>query len=710
MDTKVTEIIATIRRTFGFTISEKDSLIRAIENAKQQYDQALQGFSDAANTFDSQFDPVKQFLGSPIILRSREQTFQWDRDTLERLISINCTDTRVDISPNLYAISAAVDTLAQSIDRGSVEPRVSIKDGTATITRSHATGIRLDRTETVQRICDALMSTDRIVELPTTIIHPRHTDVSAHTLQCNDMLSVGRSSFAGSANARIANVVAGANCLNGVVIAPGETFSFNTEVLTLDTTNGFVPVDAAELHQTSREWGGGICQVVTTLFRAVFYAGLPIKERHAHPYYVKWYNKYAFPYTAGPGLDAFIVWGQQDFQFINDTGHWLAIETIVDLQKQIIEIRLHGTATGRSVRVAGPIITDTESRPYESVEVNIPTLPKDTNNLKGGMSVVVTRTVTINGQELPSETFRSDYQPWDNTVSPGTSEVTYSVADTQKHVRDMPIGALSYEQVKQVYQRTLHEYTDARKNYLQATLQVIKHGQSTDIEANERLLTTYEQALQQMIPIHTYACIRNCQHKLKRALDFSLSSLQWAKEKADDAWDMESDILLQEPIADVQRQVETLEADFLEATGIYLYETAHLYMQQWHVVHHQCMAQIMTRILTQSFDQQWQDIYTQITQTEHTLAAMNQDFQQLQDNYHRAKEQLTHAANTITNRIEQEIDNHEKPSFTDKYAAERARDEANMQLRHTNHQRTNMQHERIRALREAIQRYTNMQM
>ncbi|NBU65431.1 MAG: hypothetical protein EBS29_13165, partial [Chloroflexia bacterium] len=220
------------------------------------------------------------------------------------------------------------------------------------------------------------------------------------------------------------------------------------------------------------------------------------------------------------------MWGQQDFQFINDTGHWLAIETIVDLQKQIIEIRLHGTATGRSVRVVGPIITDTESRPYESVEVNIPTLPKDTNKLKGGMSVVVTRTVTINGKELPSETFRSDYQPWANTALPGTSGATLSVADAQKPVSDTHICDLSYEQVKQVYQRTLHEYTDARKNYLQATLQVIEHGQSTDIDANEQRLTTYEQALKQMTPIYINTCISYYQQKLAIELEARLSSIQ----------------------------------------------------------------------------------------------------------------------------------------------------------------------------------------
>jgi vancomycin resistance protein YoaR len=243
-------------------------------------------------------------------------------------------------------------------------------------------------------------------------------------MQFNDILSTGRSSFAGSAAYRVTNIVAGATHINGVLIAPGATFSFNTEVGSIDESNGFVQGYAVVGQRSQLEWGGGVCQVSTSLFRAAFYAGLPIREWHAHPFYIQWYDNHAFPNAAGPGLDATIFTGQLDFQFVNDTGHWIAIETTVDTKKQILDVQLRGTATGRSVRVVGPKITETIPAPTDPVYVDDATLPagtiKQTDKAKDGMSVVVYRLVTVNGKELPGEEFTSNFKPWHATFLRGT--------------------------------------------------------------------------------------------------------------------------------------------------------------------------------------------------------------------------------------------------------------------------------------------------
>lgn len=371
---------------------------------------------------------AKQFLGAPIVLRHNTQTWTWDRDTLTRMIVITRGVDRVDVAPDRDAIRTEVDKLAQSIDSGSVEPRVRINDGVATITRAGTDGIRLNRDEAVQRVYDAFFGNSRVVDLPTVTVQPQLDAASIQSMQFNDILSTGRSSFAGSAAYRITNIVAGATHINGVLIAPGATFSFNTEVGNIDESNGFVQGYAVVGQRSQLEWGGGVCQVSTTLFRAAFYAGLPIREWHAHPFYIKWYDDHAFPTTAGPGLDATIFTGQLDFQFVNDTEHWIAIETTVDTKKQVLDVQLRGTETGRSVRVVGPKITDTTPAPKDPVYVDDPTLPlgtiKQTDKAKDGMSVVVYRIITMNGKELPGEEFTSNFKPWHATFLRGTGSAT----------------------------------------------------------------------------------------------------------------------------------------------------------------------------------------------------------------------------------------------------------------------------------------------
>jgi vancomycin resistance protein YoaR len=383
----------------------------------------LNSSSDDAALIQSSHD-AKQFLSAPIVLRLNTQTWTWDRDTLLRLIMIDRSAERINVMPDRDAISNEIDKLAQSVDSGSVEPRVRINDGVATIVRPGQAGVRLNREASVQRIYDALFGNERVIDLPIEQVQPQLDEATIRTLQFNDILSTGRSSFAGSAAYRTTNIVAGAKHIDGVMIAPGALFSFNTEVGAIDESNGFVQGYAVVGQRSQLEWGGGVCQVSTSLFRAAFYAGLPIREWHAHPFYIKWYDEHAFPNAAGPGLDATIFTGQLDFQFINDTGHWMAIETTVDTKKQILDIQLRGTSTGRSVRVVGPKITSTTPAPTDPVYIDDASLPlgtiKQTDKAKDGMSVVVYRIVTVNGKEQPGEEFTSNFKPWHATYLRGT--------------------------------------------------------------------------------------------------------------------------------------------------------------------------------------------------------------------------------------------------------------------------------------------------
>lgn len=369
-------------------------------------------------------DNAKQFLSAPILIRYGERHWLWDRDVLMRLIAINKTENGVKVIPDANAIATEVDRLAQYIDTGSVEARVKVVNGRATIVQPSRQGVRLDRVTAVQQIGDAFFATNRVVELPIEEVLPQLSASQISALRFGDVLSTGRSSFVGSADYRITNIMAGAKQIDGVLIAPGATFSFNTEVGEITEANGFVKGYAVVGKRTQLEWGGGVCQVSTSLFRAAFYAGLPFKERHAHTFYIKWYDDYAYPDQAGPGLDAAIYTGELDLRFVNDTGNWVMIDTMVDTENQILDIALRGTATGRAVRAVDPKITNIIPAPKDPVYIDDPTLAtgktKQTDKAKDGMSVVVYRIITVKGKDLPGEEFASNFAPWPNIFLRGT--------------------------------------------------------------------------------------------------------------------------------------------------------------------------------------------------------------------------------------------------------------------------------------------------
>ena len=383
----------------------------------------LDTISDTAK-LNKSADTAERFLSAPLVLTSGDKTWTWDRDRLSTMIITTKSADGITVSPDAAAITLEVERLAQHIDSGSAEPRVALVDGVPTIIQAGKTGFLLDRTAAVQAIGNAFYAENRTIALPTIPVEPQLNAAQIADLSFADVLSTGRSSFKGSAAYRITNITTGAEHINGVLIAPDAVFSFNTEVGEIDEANGFVQGYAVVGNRTQLEWGGGVCQVSTSMFRAAFYAGMPIVERHAHPYYIRWYDEYAFPDAAGPGLDAAIFTGELDFRFRNNSGNWLLIETIVDAKNQILDINLRGVANGTTVRLVGPKITGTTPAPKEPVYVDDPSLPtgevKQTDKAKDGMNVVVFRIVNRGGKDAAGEEFSTDFRPWPDVFLRGT--------------------------------------------------------------------------------------------------------------------------------------------------------------------------------------------------------------------------------------------------------------------------------------------------
>ena len=151
------------------------------------------------------------------------------------------------------------------------------------------------------------------------------------------------------------------DALDGKLVAPGATFSFNGAVGERTAAKGYQEANAIVKGKLVPQLGGGICQVGTTLFNAAFFAGVPITDRQNHSFYISHYPK---------GRDATVSWGGPDLKWKNDTKHWIMVS--VAYTEDSITISLYGTDPGYDVAyTTGPFTNET---PFPIEKVNDPTL------------------------------------------------------------------------------------------------------------------------------------------------------------------------------------------------------------------------------------------------------------------------------------------------------------------------------------------------
>ena len=128
------------------------------------------------------------------------------------------------------------------------------------------------------------------VEIPVTVLKPEVDGNNLGALGITTKLGVGSSNFDGSDDPRATNIEVGAQLLNGTLIAPHGTFSFNHSIGVIGPDLGFVEGQVIDGESIGRDYGGGICQVSTTVFRAAFFTGLPIVEGWPHRWRLGFYE------------------------------------------------------------------------------------------------------------------------------------------------------------------------------------------------------------------------------------------------------------------------------------------------------------------------------------------------------------------------------------------------------------------------------------
>ncbi len=278
----------------------------------------------------------------------------------------------------------------------------------ALITGHGDDGHSIQRAELRSALELAINSEVSKVKIPVTDLPPQITVSEALKAKgIKEKLAVGHTSYYGSPANRVYNIKVASAKLNGTIIAPGETFSFNGTLGPVDSSTGYRKELVIKKEGTIPEYGGGVCQMSTTVYRSALFSGLPIVERNEHSYAVSYYSQ-----ILGHGLDATIYIGGANLRFTNDTGNSLVMQTYVDPDYELYVV-LYGTSDGRSVKMDGPYVSSHQSPPptvYEETTELAPGQTKESEHAHAGFKVLWYRYLTNKDGTTKTEEIRTSYK------------------------------------------------------------------------------------------------------------------------------------------------------------------------------------------------------------------------------------------------------------------------------------------------------------
>lgn len=254
--------------------------------------------------------------------------------------------------------------------------------------------------------------------LPVSKFSPEVTTSEVNNLGIKELIGRGGSKFAGSISSRIHNIGLASSKFNGVLVEPSKEVSFNDILGDVSSYTGYKQAYVIRDGKTVLGDGGGVCQVSTTLFRAVLNAGLPVIERRSHSYRVGYYEQ-----GSPPGLDATVFAPTTDFKFKNDTPGYILIQTLFDPKKYELVFEIYGTNDGRVASITKPVVSGV-TPPPEDLYTDDPTLPtgviKQIDYKAWGAKVTFNYKVERNNEVVFEKTFISSYRPWQAKFLKGT--------------------------------------------------------------------------------------------------------------------------------------------------------------------------------------------------------------------------------------------------------------------------------------------------
>lgn len=331
--------------------------------------------------------------------------------------------SRIDYNKNI--IDQLISDLEEKYDEPAKNALFKFKDNKVVNFRKEKTGQAVDTKkiyEDVAKIISSLKNNikDNNLTIRINQVVPEITLAHANDFGIEEEIAEGVSDFTHSDQDRIYNLTLAASRMNGVLMPKDKIFSFNEAIGEISMLTGYKRGYVIKEGKTILDDGGGVCQVSTTLFRAVLNAGLPIIERRAHAYRVGYYEN-----GSQPGFDATIYPPYADLKIKNDTPGAILIQTEIDQDNNLLYFRLFGKKDRRRTEITNYKMWDSTPPPDPQYQ-DAPNMKKgETKQIETahwGLKTNFDYTVYKDDKIIFQTNFFSNFRPWKAIYLIGTAD------------------------------------------------------------------------------------------------------------------------------------------------------------------------------------------------------------------------------------------------------------------------------------------------
>lgn len=368
---------------------------------------------------------VFDFLNRPqLVFTYEKNNYAIPTSTLAGWIGVAGKAGELALTIDAKKFAEGIKTAAPGVEKEGKKGSLEFKDGKIASFTAGTEGSAIDADATLKPV---------LAEWPATSTFPLQVRKIAATLAGEDpqkmgireLLGTGYSNFSGSPTNRRKNIARAIEILNGTIIEAGAEFSTVDTMGEIDGKHGWFPEMVIKGNETKPEYGGGLCQIGTTLFRGAMKSGLPITERQNHSYRVRYYDP--------PGTDATIYGPHPDLKFRNDTGNPIMIHAFQKGDELFFEF--WGTSDGRQGDYSYPRTWNSVAPPPTKLVETLDLAPgkkKCTEIAHTGLDAEFVYTVKMPGGEDRKQVFRSHYRPWQAVCLIGVEKLSATIEGDKK--------------------------------------------------------------------------------------------------------------------------------------------------------------------------------------------------------------------------------------------------------------------------------------
>jgi vancomycin resistance protein YoaR len=352
------------------------------------YEKALSDLAANLGALDKKNIPVTTETSKPVILKNdcinidskaqmilksaplklvyKDKSWIIDKDKLTDWLTLQ-TNTEATTANDKVLIgfdfkkieTYLIDEVSPEVNIKPLDAKFEVKNGKVVEFQTSHDGVTLDIIKTYKEIekTTAQNATETPLIIRETKSELNNSDVN--NLGIKEIIGTGHSNFVGSPKNRRHNIKTGADAVNGSLIRPGDEFSLIKTLGEINKESGYLPELVIKENKTIPEYGGGLCQIGTTMFRATLASGFPITMRRNHSYRVSYYEP--------AGTDATIYDPMPDLRFKNYSPFNILIQSRIEGDDLYFDF--WSTEDGRSATSTYPVIYNiTKPGPTKIIE------------------------------------------------------------------------------------------------------------------------------------------------------------------------------------------------------------------------------------------------------------------------------------------------------------------------------------------------------